>query len=611
MRSRAGEQVHVKDQFDGRGRVVITASSATEYSYDGDNLSGEGQPSIFTEAVVEGLETGQADRDGDKWISVDELYDYVYDRVKERTPNQSPNKLSTLEGSLRIARSVYDPPVEPAELDRRLLADIKHSEAEVRLAAVTELTTLLSTSDKGIGLAARVALSRMAHDTCKPVAEQAAAALARTHAVTFEHARELTRVLAEDQVVSVTFSPDGRRIATASSIAQVWDCVSGLQLIRGGPSFSDFEVTDVAFGPDGQRLAYATAVLDGEGNSYGRAMVCDSASGRDLVSLDHGDRVLSVAFSPDGSWIATGGCDNTARVWDSATGRELFRATHEDIVTDVAFSPSGTLIATASFDGTVRVWDSASDSSLLRADPLLGVRVWEGAGSSNLVHTHPVHGVAFNPDGTMVATASSDGTARIWDRVSSRELIRVTHDDRVLAVAFSPDGTLIATASADRTARVWDSANGQELARLTHDDCVTDVALSIDGSRIATSTGGHRTVPRTGFLSGMLGPRREAWGYAIVWVSINQWPRQPDAVGPRELGHEVPTTLGTSRGAERPCVPRMFVDGTLSLRLVSSPQRSTVGCPLVRPRRFHSRRRPSPAGTSSSRSTTQPADRVS
>ena len=77
---------------------MISASNAMEYAYEGDDLSGEGQPSYFTQAVIDALETGKADRDGDRWISVDELYDYVFDRVKEKTPNQTPNKKSELEG---------------------------------------------------------------------------------------------------------------------------------------------------------------------------------------------------------------------------------------------------------------------------------------------------------------------------------------------------------------------------------------------------------------------------------------------------------------------------------------------------------------------------------
>jgi hypothetical protein len=206
MRSRAGKDVNVKDHLEGRGRVVITASNATEYSYEGDQLSGEGQPSIFTDAVVEGLESGKADRDGDKWISVDELYNYVNDRVRDKTPNQNPNKLSTLEGPLHIARSVYEPPVEPAELDEQLLALTEHPFAGARLGAVDELGRLLESSNKSVALAARVTLEWMVNDDSRRVAERASEALAglandeeqvrhtpppAPTIATFEHAREL------------------------------------------------------------------------------------------------------------------------------------------------------------------------------------------------------------------------------------------------------------------------------------------------------------------------------------------------------------------------------------------------------------------------------------
>ncbi len=177
MRPRAGESVDVHQHLDGRGRAVITASSAMEYSYEGDHLSGHGEPSIFTEAVVEGLETGEADRDGDSWIGVDELYEYVYDRVKDRTPSQTPNKLSTLEGPLRIARSVYVAPVEPAELDEQILELVEHPVAGARLGAVDELATLLGSSNAGVALSARQTLERMCHDDSRRVAERAAAAL--------------------------------------------------------------------------------------------------------------------------------------------------------------------------------------------------------------------------------------------------------------------------------------------------------------------------------------------------------------------------------------------------------------------------------------------------
>jgi hypothetical protein len=113
-RHRAGTSVDVPSQFEGHGRglAVITASNAMEYAFEGDQVSGEEEPSYFTDAVLEGLETGRADRDQDQWISVQELYDFVYDRVRDRTTSQNPTIKSELQGPLYLARSRYHEPVE-------------------------------------------------------------------------------------------------------------------------------------------------------------------------------------------------------------------------------------------------------------------------------------------------------------------------------------------------------------------------------------------------------------------------------------------------------------------------------------------------------------------
>lgn len=104
--SRGGDQVDLMERFDGRGRIVLTASSAMEYSFEGDTLAGEGRPSVFTSAVVDGLGTGAADRNGDGYISVDELYDYAYDRVRAVTPSQTPGKwVFDVQGDFYVARS--------------------------------------------------------------------------------------------------------------------------------------------------------------------------------------------------------------------------------------------------------------------------------------------------------------------------------------------------------------------------------------------------------------------------------------------------------------------------------------------------------------------------
>ena len=157
---RANEQLNVQDHLLGRGRVVITASNAMEYSFEGERLSGAGQPSIFTTAVVEGLETGKADRDGDRFVSVDELYEYVYDRVREMTPNQSPTRLSSLDGPVYIARSSYERPVEPVPLPQELTDLAQHPCSGARLSAIDELSAMLSSENRGIALSARLTLER-------------------------------------------------------------------------------------------------------------------------------------------------------------------------------------------------------------------------------------------------------------------------------------------------------------------------------------------------------------------------------------------------------------------------------------------------------------------
>ena len=104
--ARAPRRVDIKERFDGRGRAVLTASSALEYSFEGDRMTGKGIRSVFTHALVEGLETGLADLDHDGLVSVDELYDYVFDRVRAETPNQTPGKWMTdVQGKLYLAKA--------------------------------------------------------------------------------------------------------------------------------------------------------------------------------------------------------------------------------------------------------------------------------------------------------------------------------------------------------------------------------------------------------------------------------------------------------------------------------------------------------------------------
>jgi uncharacterized protein with WD repeat len=182
-----------------------------------------------------------------------------------------------------------------------------------------------------------------------------------------------------------------------------------------------------------------------------------------------------VAFSPDGTRLATASQDGTARLWDGRTGQELLALRgHTAVVTSVAFSPDGTRLATASLDGTARLWDARTGQELV---------VLKG-------HTGAVFSVCFSPDGTRLATASNDHTARLWDPRTGQEMLTLKGHIIVRSVCFSPDGTRLATVSVDRTVRLWDARKGQELpGKLDFPVEALRLTVSPDGQRLVLYQG--------------------------------------------------------------------------------------------------------------------------
>jgi Caspase domain len=168
----------LRERFEGRGRVVLTASRGTEYSFEGGEVHGDGVSSVFTGVLVDGLRSGDADRDRDGLVTVGELYDYAYGEVRSRDGRQNPTLWTYgAEGDMLVAQSPRGAVVEPAPLPEDLVALLESARPRVREGAIAELADLVAGPDPGRALAARVALERMAAEDIPSVAEAARTAL--------------------------------------------------------------------------------------------------------------------------------------------------------------------------------------------------------------------------------------------------------------------------------------------------------------------------------------------------------------------------------------------------------------------------------------------------
>ena len=421
------------------------------------------------------------------WVNADAEFQHWLTTAEERAADGELLPDTRLaEADRWLAERAEDIPPEVSQLIqdsksewRRRVTELEETRnrAEARrLAAAAELAL----TTHGTSLQVPVILAIEALKTA-PVLE---ADTAIRHAIRTA-ARPITRADHDGPVLAVAFSPDGARIATASSdrSARVIDAATGTEIWRLD---HDEPVNAVVFSPDGARIA-TTATTDSRRGTTGSARVFDAATGTQIWRLDHDAPVNAVVFSPDGARIATASSDSidsgSARVIDAATGTEIWRLGHDDPVNAVAFSPDGALIATVTGSwygkrGSARVIDAATGTEIWRLD-----------------HDDPVNAVVFSPDGARIAIATTfdgrrgeRGSARVIDVAAGTEIWRLDHNQPVNAVAFSPDGARIATASVDRSVRVIDAAMGSQIWRLDHDGPVLAVVFSPDGARIATAT---------------------------------------------------------------------------------------------------------------------------
>ena len=298
-----------------------------------------------------------------------------------------------------------------------------------------------------------------------------------------------------DNLQTITFSPDGKLLATGSTDGKIhmWDIRTGA-LLRTCDGHNNQIIKAVAFSKDGKLLASGADdgnVVIWNVNRHDHNILKNGDIGgtsedsdRPLYTLEPESGVInSIAFSPDssGSRLAAA-TDVTIRVWDTKTGAKCQTILSQSSdIRSIAFGPNGSYLASASTDNSVHLWYAATEATNQDlVDPL------PGRGG--------VHGMTLSPDGRTIAAQYSDGLF-LWDVESNQAMqrkIELEGAKSITSIAFSPTWKYFVCSFYDGSVRIYDFASGKRLHRFNgHTDWVQGLAWSYNEDFIASASDDH------------------------------------------------------------------------------------------------------------------------
>lgn len=278
-----------------------------------------------------------------------------------------------------------------------------------------------------------------------------------------------TGLVHSNLVTSLSFSPDGEWLATSTMRGQVtiweWRTAKVVRALKT-PTFDGIYFGDVAFSPTGRKLAI--------GQSNGRLWLMNAETGEGPWAVaGHGEPISALAFSPDGSLLASGSgySESTIKVWNAETGEAVASlGGHSSWISALAFSPDGERLASASAEQTVRLWDVSTWKQ---------ARLFRG-------HLKEVHCLAFAPDGKTLASAGQDGVIHFWQVESTdRPSFPVVVPERQYPLSFTPDGSRVFAISFGEVLH-YDTVEFRERERIR--------ALGTNNSGLALSADGKTLV---------------------------------------------------------------------------------------------------------------------